>query len=120
MSYLTHTFNRFPSYLASFDDILGDLSRFRDISQLHTTDNGYALELALPGFKREDVSLEVDSQGVLSIKANNTRGARKLERTYQLADTIDVDRVEATLEDGLLKVTLPQKATAKPRQIKVA
>jgi len=41
------------------------------------------------------------------------------ERVFTLSDNIDRDRIEATLQDGILQVTLPKAETAKPRRIEL-
>jgi HSP20 family protein len=40
-------------------------------------------------------------------------------RTFTLPATVDSEKVSATYDKGVLKVTLPKKAEAKPKQIKV-
>jgi HSP20 family protein len=40
-------------------------------------------------------------------------------RTFTLPQTVDTESVSATYDKGVLKITLPKKAEAKPKQIKV-
>jgi HSP20 family protein len=40
-------------------------------------------------------------------------------RTFTLPTTVDGEKVSANYDKGVLKVTLPKKAEAKPKQIKV-
>jgi HSP20 family protein len=40
-------------------------------------------------------------------------------RTFTLPTTVDAEKVQADYDKGVLKVTLPKKAEAKPKQIKV-
>lgn len=47
------------------------------------------------------------------------RAAGKFVRTVELPVEVDADQVNATYKDGLLLVTLPKAATARPRQINV-
>ena len=79
-------------------------------------DYGYEIELALAGFGKEDIEVEV-ANGVLTIRSvkNNSdesevlhRGIsyRKFNRKYTLADDIIV--TGAKLENGLLLVQLEQ------------
>lgn len=48
------------------------------------------------------------------------RAAGKFVRSLELPVEIDPGQVEATYKDGLLKVTLPKAAAAKPKQISVS
>ena len=40
-------------------------------------------------------------------------------RTFKLPTTVDAEKVEASYDKGILKITLAKRAEAKPRQIKV-
>lgn len=47
------------------------------------------------------------------------RAAGKFVRTIDLPVEVDADQIKATYKDGLLIITLPKAAVAKPRQINV-
>ncbi len=92
--------------------------------------NLYA-EAELPGFKIDDVEIHVRGSE-LSIsgerKAQESRGATwhrrergfgKFHRTLELPVEIEADKVQATLKNGILAVTLPKAAEARPRKIEV-
>ena len=92
-------------------------------------DYGYEIEMALAGFGKEDIEVEV-ANGILtirSIKENSDepevlhRGIsyRKFNRRFTLADDIIV--TGATLENGLLSVGLEQVVPEemKPKLIKI-
>jgi HSP20 family molecular chaperone IbpA len=83
----------------------------------------------MPGVVKEDISVDIDN-GTLSIS-----GVRKLEtdgaaayeefmdveyiRSFSVPQTIDVEKVEAELKNGVLRLHLPKSETAKPRQIEI-
>lgn len=88
-------------------------------------DQKFELSADLPGVKQEDLDIQVEKD-VLTI-----RGERKLERkgervsgafsrAFTLPKHVDVEKIVASLKDGVLTVTLPKKPEAQPRQIKVA
>lgn len=90
------------------------------------TDELYRLELAVPGLTKEDISIQVKEE-VLHLEANKTVepvegetfrtktfGNYNFKRQYRLADTIDTAGITATVEQGVLTVTLPKKEEAKP------
>ena len=90
------------------------------------------LKLEIPGVNQEDVDVQLE---------NNTltvRGERKFEkeekeenfhrierrygnfvRSFTLPNTIDTENVQASYENGVLKIELSKRAEAKPKQIKV-
>lgn len=88
----------------------------------------FELELAIPGFKKDDVNIEVD-ENVLTISSeikseneskeeNFTRkefSFSSFKRAFSLPETIDEDRINAKHEDGILKLTLPKKEEALPK-----
>ena len=94
-------------------------------------DDGYHVILELPGVRQEDLTLSVEAE-VLRVRA--TRGGRletaklvhdgrradlPFERHFTLGDEIDRDHVVARLENGLLHISLPQRAEEKKRLIPV-
>jgi len=47
------------------------------------------------------------------------RSYGRFSRTIRLPQPVNRDRVEATYEDGILRLTLPKSEEAQPRQITV-
>lgn len=90
------------------------------------------LTAELPGIKRENVKVNVEN-GVLTISGHRKHeseekkeGYRRVEHSYGsfrrafvLPDTVEVDKTEAKLADGILTLTLPKKEAVKPREIEV-
>lgn len=87
----------------------------------------------LPGVKREEIDVSIDGN-VLTL-----RGERKLEREeetkryhhierahgtfvryFQLPTTVDAEKIEAKLADGVLTLNIPKKDIVKARKINVA
>lgn len=97
---------------------------------------GFEIELAAPGLSREDFQLKVEKD-VLTISAqkqaagetpDNGRYSRRefsfssFERAFRLPDTIDPAAIQASYNQGILRVTLGFKPETKPviRTIDVA
>ncbi|MBU2431041.1 MAG: Hsp20/alpha crystallin family protein, partial [Proteobacteria bacterium] len=49
----------------------------------------------------------------------NERGTAAFSRSFTLPDDVDSEKVEATIKDGILYLSLPKSETAKPRQITI-
>ena len=88
--------------------------------------------LEVPGVSADDVKLSVENQ-VLTIQGEKRQVAEEtserwhryertygnFERMFTLPASVDVDLIQAKVENGLLTVTLPKAEKAKPRQIAV-
>jgi molecular chaperone IbpA len=98
-----------------------------------TGEDSYRIELAVAGFKADELNLEVN-QNLLTIQGRKTanddgatrrylhRGLaeRNFERRFQLADYVVV--TDAQLADGLLTISLKRELpeAMKPRRIEIA
>ncbi len=93
---------------------------------------GYVVEASLPGVKPEDISITAIGDTLTISYA--TRGEEKVEkpnyvrreryegelrRTISLPTQIDPEKVQATYEQGVLKLVVPKVEAAKPKQITV-
>ncbi len=89
------------------------------------------LEADVPGLTDKDIQLTVtqDTLGLAGERKADApegysvhrreRGHEQFSRAWALPTKVDVDRVAATVKDGVLTVTLPKSAEARPRQISV-
>ena len=98
-----------------------------------TEDNdNYYVRAELPGIKSDDLDIQVTAKGIsiagertIPVEGNNVkyhrreREAGKFSRSVNLPDDIDVDKVYARLENGILTMTIPKAEKTKPRQITV-
>jgi HSP20 family protein len=82
----------------------------------------------LPGLTLEEVSVRVANDLLtLSGERKQEREGHSMRerwfgafsRTFKLPSTIDVERIEATLKDGVLTVRMPKRESLKARKIEV-
>lgn len=88
------------------------------VATIYEAENGYTLEVELPGVKKEDVSIEME-RNVLTIKGSRKRGETETtyERSFRVADQIDSDNVTAVMEDGVLRLSLNKKKESEAKKI---
>tara|TARA_B100000287_G_scaffold369355_1_gene366159 strand:+ start:22 stop:462 length:441 start_codon:yes stop_codon:yes gene_type:complete len=137
---LFDNFNQLTPYAVGFDRVFDNLTRYVDNNATSTGyppynirkegEYNYAIEMALAGFAREDLEIEV-ADGVLTIRSvkeksdddvsNIYRGIsfRKFVRKFTIADDIVVNG--AKMENGMLSVDLERivPEEKKPRLIEV-
>lgn len=92
------------------------------------TDNTYEVDIDLPGFKKDEVTASLNN-GYLTISAakgldkdkkdengkyiRRERYAGSMSRSFYVGEDITESDVHAKFEDGILKLTLPKKESAK-------
>lgn len=91
----------------------------------------FVLEFDLPGVEKENIDIDVE-RNVLTVKAERVAGNgdwQRLasERTHGqfsrqlvLGDNLDLERIEASYEGGVLRLVIPVAERAKPRKIDIA
>lgn len=82
-------------------------------------DNTY-VRAELPGVKRENIAVEM-IEDYLTINATRKEGEQTFNysRSISIPEGVQADKVAASLENGVLTVTLPKQEQAKPRKIAI-
>lgn len=98
------------------------------------TENGFRIELAAPGFKKENFSLSVDNR-ILKIKGEHQAETEEktekftrrefqfgsFERKFTLPENVNQDSIEAKYTDGILTITISRnEETKQTKEIQVA
>lgn len=94
--------------------------------------DAFRVEAELPGVTMKDLEIYVTGQNQLTIKGERTeqgpnkavqhrqeRHFGKFVRSLTLPSPVDQNKVDARLENGILKIVLPKHEAAKPRKIEV-
>lgn len=91
----------------------------------------FVVRAEIPGLAQKDLDLQVTAttvtlRGERKVEApqgytahRNERSGFRFARSFEVPGKIDPDKVEATLVNGVLTVTLPKAAEAQPKQITV-
>jgi HSP20 family protein len=90
----------------------------------------FKIEFDLPGVSEETIDLDVE-RNVLTVRAERVgrngdwemlaseRPRGVFSRQLVLGDNLDLDRIEATYDAGVLRLTVPVAERAKPRKIEI-
>ncbi|MFP3646159.1 Hsp20/alpha crystallin family protein [Paraburkholderia sp. SIMBA_054] len=85
----------------------------------------------LPGVSKEkldinvhDGSLTIEAESMVPVPPNLALShaevrAPYFSRRFNVSEDFDTSRIEASLKDGVLKLTIPRRDEAKPRRIEV-
>ena len=97
-------------------------------TDIRETENNYELDIDLPGFKKDEVHLEL-KDGYLSVEANKAldkdekddkgryirqeRWSGSCSRSFFVGENVKPEDVSAKFEDGILKIALPKEEPKK-------
>jgi len=107
-------------------------SSFAPAVDVYEDEHNVTLKIEVPGIDEKDIDVQLENNtltvhGERKIeKEEKEENYRRVERhygsftrTFTLPTTVDSEKVSATYDKGVLKIALPKKAVAKPKQIKV-
>ncbi len=107
-------------------------SSFAPAVDVYEDEHKVTLKIEVPGIDEKDIDVRVENNtltvhGERKIeKEEKEENYRRVERqygaftrTFTLPTTVDTENVSANYDKGVLKIALPKKAEAKPKQIKV-
>jgi HSP20 family molecular chaperone IbpA len=102
------------------------------VYELKESKDAYGLEAHVPGATKDAVEIQVD-QGELVVTARRTWKApegwteifrESSDATFRLRldlnEAVDVEKINAELEQGILRLTLPKAEALKPRKIAIS
>lgn len=99
--------------------------------KMEEDDKNYIIEIDIPGVRKEDLEIGI-KENILSIYAERKKEDKtenkesvvvsKYEQSFNISDrSVDVDNIQANLDNGVLKITLPKKEEVKyEKKIEIA
>ncbi|KAJ0266704.1 18.1 kDa class I heat shock protein [Hirschfeldia incana] len=92
------------------------------------TPEAHVVKADLPGLKKEEVKVEVEDKNILQISGERSkeneekndkwhrveRASGKFMRRFKLPENAKMEEVKATMENGVLTVTIPKAPEKKP------
>jgi HSP20 family protein len=101
-------------------------------TNLYENGDCFEVRAEVPGIKKEDLKvkvqgnyLEISGSRISDVpegyKAHKTeRDSESFSRSFTLPAEVDTRKVEATLKNGILFLTLPKSEAAKPKKINIS
>lgn len=100
-------------------------------SSVYDTADSVLVELEMPGVGRDNIDITVDKDE-LTVTGHRARSADEgyetvhqerllldFRRSFVLSERIDTGHIAAAYDNGVLRLTLPKSAEAKPRKISI-
>jgi HSP20 family protein len=114
---------RFSDIMRDFfnEDVLSGYSRPK--VNIAEENESYTLYMALPGIEKSEIAINFENDVLtISRKVEESRENRNFtrkefdfgsfERSFNLPETVNVEKIDASMENGILKVVLPKKDEA--------
>ena len=99
--------------------------------EMKATENDYALKAMLPGLSAEEINIRFED-GVLTIDGEYTSISEegkeclfsempvgRFSRSIEIKEPIVVDKIDASMKDGILTILIPKAEESKPKTIKI-
>jgi HSP20 family protein len=90
--------------------------------QVNTTEEGWRIDVPLPGVDPKHVSLEAAGTTLTIRVAEPTDGkdnVMQFEQSVSVPQFLDLDKLTASHQHGMLRLTVPVKESVKPRRIPI-
>jgi HSP20 family protein len=110
---------------------LGGRSEWTPLVDIRETDRELTFAIEIAGSEANDIDVTTEN-GVLTIRGERSeewtdegrfhlveRGYGSFIRRFQLPEGVEIDKIQADLENGLLQVRIPKSAMPQPKTIQV-
>lgn len=136
----------FDTMLSNLFGTVNPDSRRSPVVDVIENENSYIIEAEVPGYSQEEIDVQVED-GVLTISASpaieqsaqkesaqeqsqdedkaegtylvHERSSSRFSRSFSLPKDVDVEQIEGSYKNGILRLELTKAAESKPRSIKV-
>ena len=103
-------------------------------TDVHEHDDGYEVDIDLPGFKKDEINLSLEN-GYLTVNAakgldrekkdhkgkliRQERYAGSMTRSFYVGDAVTEQEIDAKFENGVLQLSIPKKEAEKTPEKKL-
>jgi HSP20 family molecular chaperone IbpA len=108
-----------------------ELPEVRPVADIVQKDDSYYIIVDMPGVKKEGLDIAIN-ENVLTVQGStsytfpeqerlmeNEFGNVHYIRKFTLSDTVDTERINANLSNGVLRLHLPRREELQPKKIKI-
>ena len=129
---LTNWFDDFDNFFGTaLSETNGTSVNFPRVD-VHEDEDNYYIDADLPGLDKKDIAINIENN-VLTLSGSRDdkreekkkgyyrleRQTGRFERSFHLGENVDYSKANAEFEKGVLKVVIPKKEEAKPKQLDI-
>jgi HSP20 family protein len=89
---------------------------------VNTTDDGWHIDVPLPGIDPRNINLDVAGSTVTiraEKKGEKSERALRYEQSFTIPQFLALEKITASHKHGMLRLTVPLKDSVKPRRIQI-
>ena len=131
--FMTIDFPRFPSMGNAERKLYGKQQAAIMKTDVRELEDHYEVDIDLPGFKKDEIKLELEKGNLTVSTARNVNEEEKneevkvisqdryvgaMQRSFYVGEFITEEDIKAKFEDGVLKLNVPKKEAPKPPEKK--
>ncbi len=130
---MSNMLSLFDEFFNRFYEEEGEEDNFRAMAiDIVEHDKDFEILANLPGFKKDDVKISIhDNQLMIEANSNVTKEETKgtvyrcerysgsYRRNLLLPENVEVSKISAKMEDGVLKLTIPKKEPSPKKEITI-
>lgn len=133
--------NFFP---ASFSSLMNDFfktgdnelnlsnSFFRPHVDISENDDQFEIHLSIPGLDKNEISLDIKGDNLIVCGERKVKSEKKdhkfhlseisygsFSRSFKLPENVNLDKIDAQYENGMLEIIIPKGEEQKPKKISI-
>lgn len=114
----------------SAEQLVDSKNAYKPDVDIYNGEDSLIVVMDLPGIKKGNVSIDVDENNTLTVKAKSSFqepagliykqfNTGDYFRSFTLSNEFNKDKISAQLENGILEITIPRREEVKPRRIQI-
>jgi HSP20 family protein len=115
----------------SAEQLVDSKNAFKPDVDIYNVEDSLIVVMDLPGVKKGNVSIDVDENNTLTVKAKSAHqepngiiykqyNTGDYFRAFTLSNEFNKDKISAQLENGVLEITIPRREEVKPKRIQIS
>lgn len=115
----------------TWDEALENESWVAPLVDIYETKDDFYLNAYMPGVNKNDIKIKMEEESLVimgRINYENVNGRKyvlresdssNFYRKFRISDSVDYEKIEANMENGVLSIKLPKHERVKPRNIEI-